>query len=132
MARGDGIFKEYHMDVDDFKEPRATEGKKAVGVLIVRLLLLEPGTDPMRPEMGVGLVSRYRYMFPDRLSELKQEISRQLETYLFPYQTVGIELDMYDKELTIDITIDDYTYKYVTKQQEGNRITLKQLFDEVA
>lgn len=131
MARGDGIFREYHMDVDDFKEPKSTEGKKAVGVLIVRLLLLEPGTDPMRPEMGVGLVSKYRYMFPDRLSELKQNISEQLERFLFPYQTVGIELDEYDKELTIDITVDDHTYKYVTKEQEGNRITLQELFESV-
>ena len=48
MAKGDGIFK----------EPRETTGRKAIGALIVRLLLLEPGTDPNRPEMGVELVSK--------------------------------------------------------------------------
>lgn len=129
MAKGEGILKEYHLDVDDFNQPKETQGKKAVALLLVRLLLLEPGTDPMRPEMGVGLVSKYRYMFPDRLQELKQNITEQLEKYLIPYQTVGVELDIDDKELLIDITVDDYTYKYVIKEQEGNRITLKQLFE---
>ena len=75
MAKGDGIFKEYHFDVNDFKEPRETTGRKAIGVLIVRLLLLEPGTDPNRPEMGVGLVSKYRYMFPTRLSRSEEHTS---------------------------------------------------------
>lgn len=129
MAKGTGILKEYHLDVNDFNEPRASVGKTAVAVLVVRLLLLEPGTDPMRPEMGVGLVSKYRYMFPTRLPELKQNICDQLERFLFPYQTVGIELDIDDKELYIEVTVDDHTYKFVTKEQENNRITLTELFE---
>ena len=62
------ILKEYVIGTNDFKQPEEYLGKKAVGLLVERLLLLEPGTDPMRPEMGVGLVSKYRYMFPDRLT----------------------------------------------------------------
>lgn len=129
MAKGTGILKEYHLDVNDFNQPRETTGKNAVAILLVRLLLLEPGTDPMRPEMGVGLLSKYRYMFPTRLSELKQDIINQLEIYLTPYQTIGVELDIDDKELLIDITVDDYTYKYVTKEQEGNRVVLQELLN---
>ena len=72
------IFREYLLGTDDFKQPKVVYGKKAVGILVCRLLLLEPGTNPMRPEMGVGLVSKYRYMFPDRLSELKTDIADQL------------------------------------------------------
>lgn len=122
------ILKEYVIGTNDFNQPEEYLGKKAVGLLVERLLLLEPGTDPMRPEMGVGLVSKYRYMFPDKLNELKNNVADQLERYLFPYQTVNIKFSTKDKELTIDITVDDYTYKYVTAEQENNKtVTLTQL-----
>lgn len=126
-----GILKEFNLTTDDFKNPEIYKGKKAVGLLVCRLLLLEPGTNPNRPEMGVGLVSKYRYMFPDRLQELKNDIYDQLARYLFPYQRVGIAMDVVDKELRMDITIDDTTYKYVTKEQEDNTITLQELRDNV-
>ena len=126
-----GILKEYIIGTDDFKQPKKVLGKKAIGVLLVRLLLLEPGTDPMRPEMGVGLVSKYRYMFPDNLGELKRDISDQLARFLFPYQRIGINMKVEDKELRMDITINDTTYKYVTEEQEDNTITLKELKEAV-
>ena len=122
------ILKEYVIGTDDFKQPEEYIGKKAVGLLIERLLLLEPGTDPLRPEMGVGLVSKYRYMFPDKLNELKNNVADQLERFLFPYQTVNIKFIVDDHELTLDITVDDNTYKYVTaEQKDNNTVTLKQL-----
>ena len=40
-----GILKEYAMSVNDFKQPAEALGKKAIGVFLVRLLLLEKGTD---------------------------------------------------------------------------------------
>lgn len=60
------VFKhDNHISEPDLS--RETTGRKAIGALIARLLSLEPGTDPNRPEMGVGLVSKkYRYMFPTR------------------------------------------------------------------
>ena len=36
-----GILKEYAMSVNDFKQPAEALGKKAIGVFLVRLLLLE-------------------------------------------------------------------------------------------
>ena len=36
-----------------------------------------------------------------------------------------------DKELRMDITINDTTYKYVTEEQEDNTITLKELKEAV-
>lgn len=126
-----GILKEYVLNTDDFKQPEEYIGKRAVGLLVLRLLLLEPGTDPIRPEMGVGLVSKYRYMFPDRIDELKKNISDQLMTYLVPYQNVGIEMWEEDYELRMNITIDNTVYKYVTEEQmDNNSITLKQLIEE--
>lgn len=128
-----GIFREYHLGVDHFKQPDTAYGKKAIGVMLIRLLLLEPGTDPMRPNMGIGLVSKYRYMFPDKLNELRDDIYNQLDTYLYPYQRLEVILTAQDKELHLDITINDETYQYVTKEQEdkGNTITLTELKESV-
>lgn len=124
------IFREYLIGTDDFNNPKVVYGKKAIGVIVCRLLLLEPGTDPMRPEMGVGIVSKYRYMFPDNLNELKRDIAYQLNKYLFPYQRVAIAMWVEtDKTLRMDIVIDDNTYKYVIEEQEDNRITLEELLD---
>lgn len=124
------IFREYLVGTDDFNNPKVVYGKKAIGVIVCRLLLLEPGTDPMRPEMGVGIVSKYRYMFPDNLNELKRDIAYQLNKYLFPYQRVAITMWVEtDKTLRMDIVIDDNTYKYVIEEQEDNRITLEELLD---
>lgn len=123
------MIKEYHIDTDDFNQPRVSKGKDAVGVLLVRLLLLEPGTDPMRPEMGIGLATKYRYMFPDRLSDLRKDIYAQLEMYLAPFQRTEVVLSVKDKELQLEITINDNVYKYVTEQQEDNTITLTKLMD---
>lgn len=130
MAETNKIFKEYLISTNDFKRPKIVYGKKAIGVLIVRLLLLEPGTNPMRPEMGVGLASKYRYMFPDRLADLKRDIYDQLDKYLFPYKNIQITMSIVDKELRMDITIDDNTYKYVTIEQEDNTITIKELQED--
>lgn len=125
-----GILKEYNLSTDDFKQPKISYGKTAVGVLIIRLLLLEPGTNPNRPEMGVGLISKYRYMFPDKLGELKNNIYDQLNRFLFPYQKIAISMEVNDKCLILQISIDDTTYKYVTEEQENNKITLRELKEE--
>ena len=45
-------FKEYLLSVNNFNEPAALEGKQAIGLLLVRLILMEPGTDPLHPDMG--------------------------------------------------------------------------------
>lgn len=123
------ILKEYVFSSNDFKQPKEVLGKKAVALLIVRLILLEPGTNPMRPEMGVGLVSKYRYMFPEKLPELKQNIVDQMTRYLPEYKQAPIELTMENSALYIEITVDDTVYKYVMDEQEDNQITLTELMD---
>jgi len=128
MGTGTGKLREYHVTVDDFKQPKKSEGRKAIGVLIIRLILLEPGTDPVRPEMGLGIVSKYRYMQKDGMDELASNLQQQLSKYLVPYSNVTVEMTMNDNlQLTFDIHIDESTYKYITSQQESNKITISEL-----
>ena len=128
---GKGILKEHTFSVDDFNQPKVVEGRKAIGVLIIRLILLEPGTNQNRPDMGLGIVSRFRYIQNSDLPKLTQELKTQISTYLTPYQNTSVNITMNeDLQLVFDIHVDDYSYKYVTEKQESNRITLVELKEQ--
>lgn len=125
-----GILKEYAMSVNDFKQPAEALGKKAIGVLLVRLLLLEKGTDPARPDMGVGIVSRYRYMFAEECPNLENDIKQQIQTYLLPYSNIQyIKAEVVDKELHLTIKIDDATYSYKTVHISDENMTLEEVLN---
>lgn len=126
-----GVLKEYSMSVNDFKQPAEAKGKKAIGVFLVRLLLMEKGTDPMRPNMGIGIVSRYRYMFEEDCIELERDIRTQLQTYLLPYMNIStIKAEVIDKELHLTIVIDDNTYSYKTIHLSDDSVSLVDLMDD--
>lgn len=123
-----GPLREYHLSVDDFNQPKKSEDATALGVLIVRLILMEPGTNPNRPEMGLGIVSRFRYMQESDLPSLSTELKNQLSTYLAPYKNVDVSISMNSNlELVFDIKVEKQSYKYVTSKQENNKITLSEL-----
>lgn len=125
-----GILKEYAMSVNDFKQPAEALGKKAIGVFLVRLLLLEKGTDPVRPDMGVGIVSRYRYMFEEECPTLENDIRQQIQTYLLPYSNIQtIKAEVIDKELHLTIKIDDATYSYKTVHISEDSMTLEEVIN---
>ena len=121
-------LNEYNISTDNFNMPKVTKNREAVGLLISRLILLEPGTDPARPEMGFGLVSHFREMFPNDLSAMKRRLANQLSTYLPQYANASIEMQAApDDQLTFKITIDDMVFKYVTVEQEDNKVTLSEI-----
>lgn len=105
--------REYLLSVDEFSNPQVVEGKSAIALLLSRLILLEPGSDPLHPEMGVGL-KRYRFNSnKDALTELKNVIAKQVDVYLPTYQGSEVTLTLTkDKKLNIDITVGDTTYVY--------------------
>ena len=121
MARTE---QEMLLSVDSFKKPTVLEGKDAIGILLVRLIQLEPGTISSRPKMGVGLLSNYRYCDEDKVLKLQDHIREQIRTYLPEFQTVQVETKLKeDGKLIIDITIDKTLYRYETEQQtDDNRI----------
>lgn len=112
------LEQEMLLSVDSFKKPQVLEGKDAIGILLVRLIQLEPGTFASRPTMGVGLLSNYRYCDQDKVIDLKQHILDQIKTFLPEYQGVEVETSLNSNgQLNIDITIDGTVYKYETEQQ---------------
>lgn len=87
---------EYLFSIDKFKKPvHITNKTYHAFLLIIRLILMNPGTIQSNPELGVGLVAKYRYGYPNDVSDLANEINEQISTYLpaFSFINVSAEID---------------------------------------
>lgn len=103
--------KEYCLSVDNFKQPRVYENQQAIAILLTRLILLEPGSDPLHPDMGVGVVN-YRYGL-GKLDELKNRVNDQIKVYLPCFTSPQVDITITeDKLCNIEIRIDDTLYVY--------------------
>jgi len=103
--------REYLLSVNIYNEPAKADQQSAIALLLIRLILLEPGSDPLHPLMGVG-IRKYRYAL-NQLEELQKRIEDQIATYLPEYQNATVALIRTpDKLCNIEITIDDVTYVY--------------------
>ena len=114
-------YREYFIGIDEFNHPKVYTDQHATFVLLIRLILLEPGTYPNHPDMGVGLVSRYRFAMKEKLANLQTRIEEQISTYLPEFSAVNVEVS-YEKEhkyTQISITIEEITYK-MTYTRESN------------
>lgn len=113
--------KEYLLTTDEFRNPKSISGPLAMGVLITRLLLLIPGTNPRHPDMGVGLPT-YRFILESEMSILQSRIRDQINTYL-PSNYRGstkINLTINDnKYLVITIVVDGTSYIYDTEDTDS-------------
>lgn len=87
---------EQAFSIDDFQNPKVFLNGQAVCTLLVRLIMLEPGTIQSHPDMGVGIVSRYRYSVEGTESELQADIQRQVNKYLPGLQGVRITVKQQD------------------------------------
>lgn len=117
-------IKDYSLSINNFNEPKVYEKANALMMLLTRLILLEPGLFQSHPDMGVGLISRYRYKVDDGslASELRSRIQSQIDTYL-PFLTgVQIAVSIKNKAFAISITIDSLIFG-VLYNTESNTIT---------
>ena len=116
--------KEYFLSLDNFNRPAEVTGGEAVALLIARLIMLEPGSDPLHPTMGVGLVSRYRYS--NRLEELKKAIKDQISTWLpdFVSDTDISLIITPDKVLNVEIMLrsSGEIYKFSVNSEEHHTL----------
>lgn len=104
--------REYTLSIDSFNQPKAYKDKEAAALLILRLLLLEPGTNNSHPEMGVGIVSKYRFSDENAIDDLKLKIKDQIYTYLPSLALQTVDLVLKNKILYISIQTDDDSYVY--------------------
>ena len=112
-------MKEYLLSTNEYKEPKVAEGSDAYGILLTRLLLLEPGTNPLHPGMGVGLGPKYRFISENDMPILQTLIQEQVNTYLpsefLTATNVYLQLQSKSKYLQITIIADDTKYVFDTE-----------------
>lgn len=93
----DGYFidqSEPLITVDKYFKPLTVTGNDYASILLVRLILLEPGTFQTHPDCGVGLVSRYRYAKDIDVKKLQQDIKNQIAKYLPQFTLVDVRCEL--------------------------------------
>lgn len=117
-------FYDYPLGIDDLGLPKIRDMSKIeTGVMnsailcIIRLILIEKGTYPDHPDMGVGIRSRYRFAFESELTSLQEDIETQISTYLPEVSPVTVKValendrnDILKNKIKISIIIDETEY----------------------
>lgn len=103
--------REYLCSVNKVNEPIVEKEQRAIALLLLRLILLDPGSDPLHPDMGVG-IRKYRFTV-ETLDELKARVSNQIDTYLPDFSASRVDITINEnRTCNVEITIDDTIYTY--------------------
>ena len=86
------------LSVDKYYKPLVAEGDDYITLMLIRLILLEPGTFQTHPDMGVGLVSRFRYSMDVDMGKLSNTIKEQIMTYLPQFTLTDVRCVLGDDE----------------------------------
>lgn len=65
-------------------------------MLLIRLILMEPGLNQLFPDMGVGLVSRFRFSRDIDMDSLSNTIKTQIEKYLPQFTLTDVRCKLGD------------------------------------
>ena len=103
--------REYLCSINKMNQPIVMTHQRAIAMLLLRLITLEPGSDPLHPEMGVG-IRKFRFTI-NTLEELQERIADQIDTYLPDFKASEVNVVLNDNHMyNIEITIDDTIYTY--------------------
>lgn len=116
------LFKEYVLSINEFVQPKVLSGDQAAYIDIIRLFLLDPGTNQTHPEMGIGIRSRYRFSDTSQISTLKEEVKTQMQTYLPNLLTINVQIETFGSTLAIFITSEDETVYGIGYNTENGTI----------
>lgn len=105
-------MKEYLLTTNSFNKPRVAVDKEAACILIVKLLMMNPGDSRINPEAGVGIVKRFRYIGENDIDQLESETQTQIGLYLPELQGANVSFTLDEKIVYITIEIDDTIFKY--------------------
>lgn len=97
-------FKEYLMSINEFVQPKVLKREQAAYTDIIRLLLLEPGTNQTHPDMGIGIRTRYRFSDSSEISDLQTEVKSQMNTYLPSLMVMDVQIQAYGTTIAIFIS----------------------------
>lgn len=104
-------MKEHVLSLNNFGMPKVFNDNDSAYVLIIRLILLEPGKFQSHPDMGVGIRSRYRFNNEENfLMNLQNDIKKQIDKYLPELSATDVIVTNNNKVLGIIINTAEGTY----------------------
>ena len=120
-------MEERLLSKNSFEMPTVLKDDQAAVVFIIRLITMDPGTDPLHPDMGVGLFSKYRYSFEDEVkSKLRAAITEQINTYIPQLSGVSVSIEARIASLFITIQFNS-TIVTIVADSETKTIKLSDL-----
>lgn len=97
----------------------------AIYILLQRLMLLDPGSIQSHPDMGVGIITKWRYSYYENIDLLQSEIQTQIEKYLPQLQGVNVKIARADHhDIIISIEVNNKLYVF---ELHEDKLQLKQL-----
>ena len=100
---------ELGFDLDDFNKPISYSGVDAWVHQIMQLCMLDPGSIPSNPTIGIG-ITRYEFLLEDDRRKLCNEINRQVPLYYpdMPFTEVTVEASQESSDILYLVT--SFTY----------------------
>lgn len=96
------------LSVDKYYKPLVAKGEDYATLMLIRLILLEPGTFQTHPNMGVGLVSRFRYSNEIDMVKLANSIRDQIILYLPQFTLTDVKCILGDSDTGTEKVIKIY------------------------
>ena len=114
-------MKEHVLSINDFNMPKVFDENDSNYVLLIRLILLEPGKFQSHPTMGIGIKSRYRFNNnEDFMDSLRSDLRNQINKFL-PW-IVTTEITITRKENTLGFIINTAEGAYVISYNTSKNV----------
>lgn len=108
-------MEERLMAKNEFEQPKVLKDNHAVITNIIRLIIADPGTYPLHPEMGVGLFTKFKFGWSDEVViTLRSEILKQMNMYMPDLTSTSVSIKSVDHELHIIIQFNSTLVTLVT------------------
>ena len=131
-------LRDYMLGLDDIQQPRIVDmsiikpGEWNAAILfIMRLILMVPGTQEDRPEMGIDIRGRYHFAYEEELMTLNQELMNQIGMYCPELLPVKVNCFMERRDdgnyLAISIVVDEIDYRIMYNVEEKTIVGLEDI-----
>ena len=116
------VISEGLFTTDSYNKPMVLKDKDALAILLLRLLIMVPGTNRRHPEMGVDIRGRYEYSSEDEIDELNDEITQQIETYMPNYASgASVNCTSENHNLKVSINVDGTVFNFTSSDEVGDK-----------
>lgn len=107
-------LKEYSFDIDEYGDPKIYTNFEALGAILMRLFMLEPGTLQNNLDCGIGLISKWKYIQEDQKEAFINYATDQISDYINPYMSVNMSVEFLSGKniMVIFLEIDTRTYQF--------------------